>query len=104
MVAQFAEETRNYSCEFQGIAGTSLMALGLPELVDAEETLEAYGVTSKLDYPAAASTVMTQINLHVAGSQAPLTWATKTMESPAYGEHTRIVTDGTPDGEVELYY
>jgi hypothetical protein len=104
MVAVFADETRNYTCEFQSLAGTRLMALGLAELVDAEETLEAYGVTSRLDYPAAQATPMTQINLQVMGNQAPLTWATNTMASPAYGEHTRVVSDGTPDGEVNLYY
>jgi hypothetical protein len=42
MVAVFSDGSRNYACEFQGIVGARLMALGLSELVAAEETLEAY--------------------------------------------------------------
>jgi hypothetical protein len=104
MVAVFADGSRNYSCEFQGIAGTRLMALGLSELVAAEETLEAYGITGKLDYPTAESTAMMQIDLQVMGDPAPLAWVGYTMQNPKYGENTKVVRDTTPGGEVELYY
>jgi hypothetical protein len=104
LLGEFADGSRNYSCEFQGIAGTRLMALGLSELVAAEETLEAYGISNKLDYPTVPSTPMTQIDLQVAGNPAPLAWVGYTIQNPKYGEHTKVVKNTTPGGEVDLYY
>jgi hypothetical protein len=103
-VAVYSDGTRNYNCQFQGIAGTSLMALGMVELTAAEQTLEAYGLTGQGDYPATPSTAMAQIELQVGGNPAPVAWTPYSMQSPAYGEHTTVVSNATPGGEVNLFY
>jgi len=104
LTGSFDDGTHNYRCEFLGIDGTALLALGTPELTDAEQTLEAYGMTDANQYPAAASTRMTQIDLQTGGAPAPLNWAPNTMQNPLYGEHTTIVSYATPGGEVDLFY
>ena len=104
MLGVFADGTRNYSCEFVGVAQTKLMALGLTDLVSAEETLEAYGITGKPDYPAVDETKMTGINLQVLGNPAPLAWQSNVMPNPAYGEHTLVVDNSATNGEVDLFY
>jgi hypothetical protein len=49
--AAFNDGTFNYTCAFEGLPGTTLLTLGLKELVNADLTLEAYGVTVLTDYP-----------------------------------------------------
>jgi hypothetical protein len=98
------DASHNYTCQFSGIPGTSLIAQGLSDLVQATETLEVYGLTQSSDYPNAPATAMTGIDLQVNGSPAPLKWSVDVMTNPAFGEHTNIVTDGTPRGEVDLCY
>jgi hypothetical protein len=80
------------------------MALGTPELTDAEETLEAYGVTTQTEYPGGPSTAMSQIDLQIAGNPAPLAWASNTMQNPLYGENAIIVSNTSPGSEVDLCY
>jgi len=103
LVASYANDTHNYRCEFQGIAGTSLMALGLSELSAAEQTLEAYGVASLDQYPAATLTKMTGISVDLGGPDA-ISWQADTMPNPLFGEHTDIVSNSNPGGEVDLFY
>ena len=103
-VAVFNDGTRNYNCQFQGVAGTSLMALGLTELTAAEETLEAYGVDSADAYPATPFTAMAQIEIQVGGNPAPLNWTPYTMQNPLFAEHTTIVSNANPGGGVSLFY
>jgi hypothetical protein len=102
--AALSDGTLNYNCQFEGLPATSLMALGLPELTAAEETLEAYGLTGAGDYPAVASTKMTQIGLTVGGNRTSLTWQAATMQNPLYGEHTVVPSNANPGGEVDLFY
>jgi hypothetical protein len=104
MTGAFNDGTHNYRCEFAGVAGTALMALGTPELTDAEETLEAYGVTTQTEYPGGPSTAMSQIDLQIAGNPAPLAWASNTMQNPLYGENAIIVSNTSPGSEVDLCY
>jgi hypothetical protein len=104
MLAVFADATRNYSCEFLGVPQTKLVALGLTNLVAAEQTLEAYGVTGKSDYPATPLTSMTDIRVQLGSNPAPLVWQTNTMQNPAYGEHTQVVDNSSVGGQVDLYY
>jgi hypothetical protein len=94
----------NYKCEFQGISGTDLIAQGLSQLVQATETLEVYGLTKFTDYPNAPMTRMTDINVELASNLAPLNWSTNAMSNPAFGEHTTIVSNLNPGGEVDLCY
>ncbi|MDP9049498.1 MAG: hypothetical protein M3O31_02075 [Acidobacteriota bacterium] len=104
MTGAFNNGTHNYRCEFTGVPGTALMALGTPELTDAEETLEAYGVTAQTEYPGGPSIAMSQIDLRVGGNPAPLAWAANTMQNPLYGETAVIVSNASPGGKVDLYY
>lgn len=104
MTGAFHDGAYNYRCEFQGVAGSVLMALGTPELTDAKETLEAYGVTAQAEYPAGPSTSMSQIDLQVGGNPAPMAWASSTMQNPLYGENAVIVSNASPGGEVDLCY
>ena len=104
LTATYEDGTRNYSSEFLGIPGTKLMALGIVELTDAEETLEVYGLTDPSEYPNAPNTAMKQINLQTGGNAAPVQWAANSMAAPQFGEHTEIVTDGGVGGETDLYY
>lgn len=99
-----ADASLNYACEFQGIPGTKLIAQGLSELVQACQTLEVYGLTRSTDYPNAPMTAMTNINLQTVGNPAPLNWAPDLMSNPTFGEHTSIVSNANPGGEVDLYY
>jgi len=104
MTGAFNDGTHNYRCEFVGVAGTALMALGTPELTDAEETLEAYGVTAQAEYPGGPSTAMSQIDLQVGGNAAQPAWVSNTMQNPLYGENALIVSNASPGGEVDLCY
>ena len=104
MTGAFNDGTHNYRCEFLGVVGTALMALGTPELTDAEETLEAYGVTAQTGYPGGPSTAMSQIDLQVGGNPVPLAWVSNTIQNPLYGESTVIVSNASPGGEVDLCY
>jgi hypothetical protein len=103
-VAVFTDGTRNYRCEFQGLQGTSLMALGMVEFTLATQTLEAYGVAALAEYPAAASTVMGQIDLRLNGAAAPLRWDPQTEKNPAFGERADVVSNANPGGSVSLSY
>jgi hypothetical protein len=93
MTGTFNDGTRNYRCEFVGVAGTALMALGTPELTDAEEALEAYGVTAPTEYPGGSPTAMSQIDVQVGGNPAPLAWASNTIQNPMYSENAVIVSN-----------
>jgi hypothetical protein len=63
--------------------------------------LEVYDLTQSSDYPNAP---MTGIDLQINGRPARLHWSPDAMTNPAFGEHTNIVSNGTPGGEVELVY
>jgi hypothetical protein len=104
MTGAFNDGTYNYRCEFVGVPGTALMALSMPELTEAEETMEAYGVTASTEYPGGPSTAMSQIDVQVGGNPAPLAWASNTMQNPLYGENAVIVSNASPGGEVDLCY
>jgi hypothetical protein len=99
-----SDASLNYTCQFQGIPGTSLIAQGLANLVQATETLEVYGLTKASDYPNTSKTAMTGIDLQVAGGVAQVTWSPSVMDNPTFGEHTRVLSNATPGGEVDLYY
>jgi len=94
----------NYKSEFEGIAGTSLIAQGLTQLVQAYETLEVYGLTKSTDYPSAPVTKMTAIYLQLGGNPAALNWSANVMPNPAFGEHATIASNSNPGGEVDLFY
>jgi hypothetical protein len=93
-----------YTSAFSGLPGTSLVAQGLPELTVATQTLEVYGLTKASDYPDAPMTAMSGIDLQVNGAPATPQWVGDTMSNPGFGEHTSVVSNASPGGEVDLFY
>lgn len=94
-----------YRSGFLGIPGTTLIAQGLSPMVLATETLEAYGVTKKTDYPNTPVTQMSKIILQLAsGALATVTWQAEVMMNPLFGEHTQVVSNANPGGLLDLFY
>jgi hypothetical protein len=93
----------SYNCEFQGIGGTSLPIQNVQELTWCVETLEAYGLKVATDYPASGETAFTSIEIQVGGQQAAIMWAPSSKVTDI-GQHTVIVSNASPSGEVDLYY
>jgi hypothetical protein len=94
----------NYVSAFENIPGATLIAQGLSELVVATETLEVYGLTKSSDYPNGGIVRMTKIDLSVTAGAAALNWTAEVMSNPTFGEHTTIVSNAAPNGEVDLYF
>jgi hypothetical protein len=104
LIGLMTSDGTNYSSEFQGIADTKLIARGLGQLAMATQTLEAYGLTKLSDYPNSPSTRMAAIDIQLGGNVAVLNWSQSSMVNPAFGEHTQIVSNANPGGEVDLFY
>jgi hypothetical protein len=93
----------NYNSIFQGKANSQLAVNQIPQLTWCAETLEAYGLTKCSDYPASCKTAMTAIEIRTTAGQAPLNWQAVNAVTDCR-QHTVIVTNGSPNGEVDLYY
>ncbi|KAJ7114592.1 hypothetical protein C8R43DRAFT_1113160 [Mycena crocata] len=91
-----------YNSQFTNVAGTSLDVGNLTELNWASETLEAYGITTKSDYPA-GSTVLHDINMKLENS-APANVAWSHDNDDADGLSTSIDTDGATNGQITFVY
>ena len=93
----------SYDCRFDGIAASVLPVQNVPELTWCIQTLEAYQISARSDYPPAVMTAMTAINLQVGGNPAPLAW---TQNNPVTdtGQHCVVVSNDATSGEVDLYY
>lgn len=68
--------TYNYLSQFTNVPGSALQLNKSPELVWCTETLEAYGVTERSDYPPGA-TIFSQINLQTHEGTPDMSWNTK---------------------------
>jgi len=93
----------NYNCVFQGIPNSSLPIQNVQELTWCAETLECYGITVCADYPAAGRTKMTAIEVVTTGGHPALNWTADNAVTDC-GQHTTVVSDNNPGGEVDLYY
>jgi hypothetical protein len=93
----------NYTSAFIGYPSINLNVTNIPKLYWAAESLEAYGVTRCSDYPNTAKTRLTAIDLRVGGVQAPLSWTAVNSVTDC-GQHSTVVTPGTPNGIVDIYY
>jgi hypothetical protein len=92
----------NYVSSFTNIAGTSLTVTGAAELTWATETLEAYGLEAKTDYPA-GSTVFSGINLVLASGAVPsVSW--EAVDDSADGLSTSINTQGATNAKITITY
>jgi len=93
----------SYKCEFEGIAGTSLTIQNANELVMPVQTLECYDLTQCSDYPNTDKTAMTAIAIKAGNDFLSPTWNADNAVSDC-GQHTIIVSNASPGGEVDLYY
>ncbi|HZP25038.1 MAG TPA: hypothetical protein VFB04_16455 [Terriglobales bacterium] len=93
----------NYDCVFQGIANSSLPVQNIPELTWCAETLECYNMTTCSDYPAAGRTEMSGIEIVTTGGHPALNWTGVNAHTDC-GQHTIVVSNNSPGGEVDLYY
>jgi len=91
----------NYTSVFSNVSGTSLKATGAAELVWATETLEAYGITAKTDYPA-GSTVFSAIDLKTKAGTPSVTWST-TSDS-ADGLTATVNKQGATGAKITISY
>lgn len=94
----------NYNSSFAGYSvAESLQITNVPQAWWCAETLETYSVTSSNQYPPDRFTEMKSIKMLENSTNAPLNWSTA-KASGNIPQRAVIVTNGSPDGEVDLYY
>jgi hypothetical protein len=93
----------DYSSTFHGIANTTLPITNIALLHWANETLECYGLTQCSDLPAANDTAMEAIEIRIGTAHPTLKW-TPVNAFTNCGQHTVVVSNANPNGNVELYY
>ena len=91
----------NYDCIFQGIPGSNLPITNVQQLTWCIETLEAYSCQVCSDYPA-GKTKMYAIEIKTSGHPT-LHWTAVNAVTDC-SQHTIIVSNANPGGEVDLYY
>jgi hypothetical protein len=67
------------------------------------ETLEAYNIVQYSDYPPDSDVAMSAIQIETGGNNASLSWTPYNAITDA-GQHTVIVSNNSPNGEVDLYF
>jgi hypothetical protein len=93
----------SYNCVFSGLPTTSLNITNVQQLTWCIQTLEAYSCQKCSDYPATSRTGMTNIEIMAGGKVVTPTWAATTPVTDC-GQHTVVVSNASPGGEVDLYY
>lgn len=90
----------SYSSSFDNIPNNTLDVADIEELTWANETLEAYSITSCADYPNTQMTAMTAIALTSNNGALIPAWIPATPVNEC-GQHNAILNNGQ---EVDLYY
>ena len=93
----------SYSSTFQGISNTTLPVQNIAPLHWANETLECYSLNQCSDLPASDVTAMVGINI-LTGSTHPNVGWTPVNAITNCGQHTVLVSNANPAGEVDLWY
>ena len=93
----------SYNCVFTDIANTGLPIKNVQQLTWCIETLECYGIQKCSDYPATCRTEMRNILLQAGGANVTPTWAVNNAVTDC-GQHTVVVSNASPGGEVDLFY
>jgi hypothetical protein len=96
----------SYDCEFQGIANSGFPIQNVEELIWCVETLEAYGITQATDYPGGDMTALRAIALQTDTNPVTnpvLAW-TPVDSVTDRGQHTIVVSNANPGGEVDIHY
>ena len=92
-----------YSCEFEGIDGTTLAFLSSQPLTQLVETLEAYDLDSCSAYPDSRQTAFRRISVRTGTTTPTLKWSAQDQVTDC-GQHTRVVSNSATNGEVDIVY
>lgn len=92
----------SYSSSFTQFPGATLTVQNVPALTFPYETIEAYNMSSLASYPPVSDIPMTGINLQAGGVNPALAW-TAENRSTEVGQHTVVVSNANPGGEVDLF-
>lgn len=90
-----------YTSAFAGMPATKLKASSADELVWATETLEAYSITKKADYPV-GSTVFSDINIRTKAGTPSVTWSASS--DAADGIKTTVNKQGATNAKITIKY
>jgi hypothetical protein len=93
----------NYTCQFQGIANSTLVIQDVEELKACSQTLEAYNVTNCSNYPNADNVAMSAISIETAGGSPNINWAPVNSVTDC-GQQARVGSNANPGGEVDIYF
>jgi hypothetical protein len=94
----------SYTSFFTGYpASNSYQVTNVPELNEAVETMEAYNMQYPADYPPNGPTAMTGIQILTNNVNAGITWTVENHITDV-GQHTILISNASPGGEVDLYY
>jgi hypothetical protein len=96
-------DVMSYHCEFEGIPNTGLDVRHVPELWQCSVALEAYRMQRCSDYPDVWKTSFDGIDIQTDGTNAAPHWEIYNQVTSC-GQAAVVVTDGSPDGQVDLYY
>jgi len=92
----------SYNSSFVGYAA-DLNVTDIGELVWVVETLECYGFKQFSDYPNTLKTAMSAIEIKTGNIEATIQWDAFNAVTDN-GQHCDIVSNNSPNGEVDLYY
>ena len=92
-----------YVSSFAGYPDIDLKVSGVSELAWAAQTLEAYEIASRSDYPDSPITSMSSIFIAAGGVNPPVVWQIRNATSIC-GEYSSVVNAGNPGGPVDINY
>lgn len=87
----------------EGYPQIDLHVSGISELTWASQTLEAYQIGDRSDYPPAPMTSMSAIFIAAGGANPPVPWQIKNVVDNC-GEHSTIANAANPGGQVDILY
>jgi len=93
----------DYDSAFHGIANTTLKVSKIAPLHWANETLECYGMEVCSNFPNTGDTDMSAIEIRIGSTHPKLKW-TPVDAVTNCKQHTVVVNDANPHGEIALHY
>ncbi|WPV65207.1 hypothetical protein [Chitinophaga sp. LS1] len=96
--------TYSYTSAFTGYSSINLSVSNIQKLYWAAESLEVYYPVVCTDYPNTTKTTFSNIQIQLqGGTQSALSWTVANAVTDC-GQHASVVTNGTPNGVVDIYY
>ncbi|MCW3465734.1 hypothetical protein [Chitinophaga nivalis] len=102
-IADSLSGSYSYRASFPGYSKTIFDTHHIEQLKWATEALEAYSTYTCATYPATTKTRMSNIDVKTGSIQAPLSWEIVDYITDC-GQHSKVVTDGSSNGIVDLFY